>query len=514
MEKLYSTRLRASCALSDYRTACLDGLDTSDLSGSPELIGRMFEELSSIDELEKMLKESRSVVEKTMTMLTSYSPLLPDEVWAHIFRMVCNTTPCDLQGMGSNQKIISRGYYLESLSHVCSRWRSIIIELPCLWNHIDILHCHTSSERFFARGLVFISRSRNLPIHLHVASFGNSTPESDSKLDEFCAHLFGRIHTLEVICPGDRLDNSSQAVVQACLSSCQPGVLQQLSLAHFCGVSDRSIGQLSRSQELIEDVMEFVKILSLSGYYFPHLRKTWNSLIELSLCAPKDDCAYYLRQSDISQLLASCPQLSALHFGTGISDNNIIRSIPPIPLTDLEVLDLRWSGHRNYGALFSLISPTKRPLRVLLRYRFTNSSPLNSSRTRHFFLHSNIIHLSMKGPTGAVWILRLLALLPQLRVLTLIGSTLDSRSSTIPPNTSSFSRLSLLEKLRLVHCSISIYQLRNIAQVDPIKTLIVQDCNIGNYEISGEDLVGIAPEIHFIDSSGSNSRIQDWDENF
>ncbi|KAG8728989.1 hypothetical protein FRC11_009758, partial [Ceratobasidium sp. 423] len=95
---------------------------------------------------------------------------LPDEILLRIFDYVPKMKPCPA---GPRPYITKRSRFLTdpvSLSHVCSRWRRVVLNAPGLWSHIDLQPDVDTAElsRTVARLEAFLERSRPAVLDVHI----------------------------------------------------------------------------------------------------------------------------------------------------------------------------------------------------------------------------------------------------------------------------------------------------------------------------------------------------------
>ncbi|CAE6475519.1 hypothetical protein ACGC1H_006266 [Rhizoctonia solani] len=482
-------------------------------------------ELSSISAFEASIQQTRATVAQARNLIRSFVPAntLPEEIWGHIFSLVRDMQPCSLREKTRHDLKVARAWYPELLSHVCSRWRRMAISLPTLWTHIDLLPNHPHSTQLYSRGQTFTSRGKNLPLSLHVDEHHDSMLDSYTDLGVFCTPLSARIESLEVVWPHSASYYRSLAL-RPCLAACKPGVLRELSLTdNFAIYKDIPIDEpapvidepdsinwcLDLPKEFIEKLMAPVEKLSLSGLYFHWASQAYAGLTELRLL-PRDrgDVSLTISSSELVQILASSPQLRALHFGIMIHDTEPPSQLVPAQLNHLEILDLRFNTHRAYPKFFPLLSPNTKPLQLSLAFLGTGS-PLSSRRIKSFLQYSNITRLYMDGgPLLIIWLPDLLKLLPNLQTLVLTNFDINEDRSK-SPETARPPRPRHLETLRLLHCRIGISALKKVTEIYPIRNLILWSCEYqlpdGRFvvDLQGDReayFVDSASEVRFIDT--------------
>ncbi|KAH7337780.1 hypothetical protein B0J17DRAFT_664237 [Rhizoctonia solani] len=490
MEELNKANKLLSFALERYHSACSTLLNssqrTSNLPRSQTLLDCVENELSSISIYEAIMERAKAAVSRTRNMIRTPASwtILPDEIWGHVFCLVRDMHPCYLQEKTREDHKLAQTWYPELFTHVCYRWRRIAIGHSPLWTHIDIIPRHSQSKQFYDRGMAFVSRSEGSPRTLHIDDRYGSTHDAHADLSVFLAQLSTRIDALEVA-----FDSCRQPfALQSCLANCVPGTLRQLSLTdtcdeHTCIPIDRpgliadgaNSSYLDLHEDSIERTMIPIQKLYLTACYFHWGSRAYAGLTELHLL-PHSDRMLSITQSELVQVLASSPQLRMLRIGIRIAGGDTTSPLVPVRLKNLEVLDFRFGLHEVYPTFFALLSPKTKPLQMSLRYFSRDDSPLNNSVVKKFFSASKITQLYMNGPFEGIQLLDLLALLPHLRTLVLSNFSMPFGRSTSPNIFFSLWHPPL-ETLRLVNCTIGVPELQAIAEMHPIKALIVQGCN-------------------------------------
>ncbi|KAF9264034.1 hypothetical protein L218DRAFT_1076912 [Marasmius fiardii PR-910] len=172
LQQVDSRFLKADCTLSNG-----DGDRMNQLSEEEKRRLRSYEdEITQIRQRLTVLEEEKRVLEDSISKRRFASdiwPRVPPELWEIIFEMVvCTSTPKN-RDIDHSQHT-KPGLIMPSiaLSHVCPRWRSIVLNSPRLWMNIRIVldNLPRGAHRFLR---TVIKRSEGWPLDIHLSSSGS-----------------------------------------------------------------------------------------------------------------------------------------------------------------------------------------------------------------------------------------------------------------------------------------------------------------------------------------------------
>ncbi|KDN43696.1 hypothetical protein RSAG8_05886, partial [Rhizoctonia solani AG-8 WAC10335] len=310
--------------------------------------------------------------------------------------------------------------YPEVLSHVCSLWRQIVLSSPSLWSHIDIYTVGQSSQVPLSRSSAFLARAQGHELMLKCGPVESSTPESFghnahhpssdwTATDFFCSAVGPRLKSL-------RVDNHAPdttlfySIFQGSLSHARPGILADLTIADKIPQTIRNPGDNSEglagwtlpppehfgmSQPLLDDIVQSIRILRLDGHFFPWASPAYHGLVDLRLSTtrPKRGHRPFIQAAQLREILLACPKLRALDFGIKINGQNSQATLSPVPLNDLEVLNIRHLSLVLYEEFLPLLAPSGRPLKLMCQTRLKEEPTPYCPALLAFFQRSKVTRL-------------------------------------------------------------------------------------------------------------------------
>ncbi|KAF9264032.1 hypothetical protein L218DRAFT_901357 [Marasmius fiardii PR-910] len=163
LQQIDSRSLKADCTLSDG-----EGYPMNQLSEEKRRLRNYEDEITQIQQRLTVLEEEKRALEITVAKLRfalEIWPMLPIEIWRNIFAMVCAATPTVWYHDDSFGATLVMTPVV--LSHVCSRWRTIVLNSPELWTNINIIlnYLPQGADRLL-RTIMKRSKGQLLDIHL------------------------------------------------------------------------------------------------------------------------------------------------------------------------------------------------------------------------------------------------------------------------------------------------------------------------------------------------------------
>lgn len=450
-------------ALDQYIAACSAIRNRYDFhstlkSIAQEISDTLLNELEVVSSYKAKMKQAKVIINKTRNVIPATTPIhmLPPSVLSYIFQLVRDASSDDSyryrgrDSGASTPAYSSPNKYPETFSYVCSHWRRIAIESRALWSHIKVgerwsRYRYYHDERLFPRARVFAARSDPSPVDIHIISDSFSY-YANSDLNEFVASVAPRIRSFDMS-PTSTITSFSEmhkSVFESWLGNCKPGALKELVLKGNVGnnsyetieASEAPIHSNSQLLEMpyayLEDRLSSIRVLRLTGLYFPWESRAYHGLVELRLTPIRDGMNFPISQSQLRAILTASPRLRELHFGLEVTetlshdDPHIAVSLP-----DLEVVNLcstKWGGQSAHNAILPLLAPSAKPLQLSLSRPYTSTRSFLGDGTTEFIARSNVTKLHIESidinntgkfqPVVLLEIFRLLDV-PNLRALSL-----------------------------------------------------------------------------------------------
>ncbi|KAK1233661.1 hypothetical protein PQX77_003156 [Marasmius sp. AFHP31] len=180
------------------------------IQADEHLVARYNEEIARLRQTMEKLEREKAVVESRIAQRHGFvSPLrrFPVEVLNQIFSYVCSLEERTKPGFADSASLSISPFRVTTptlnLSHVCSRWRDIVIQKPSLWSSIDI-KCIGEFREGDPRPLLslYLERTQGCLLNLYFVSLWGSIE------DEVIGHdlawtafqLFPRCKSLSLRC--------------------------------------------------------------------------------------------------------------------------------------------------------------------------------------------------------------------------------------------------------------------------------------------------------------------------
>ncbi|KAH7325183.1 hypothetical protein B0J17DRAFT_682526 [Rhizoctonia solani] len=382
--------------------------------------------------------------------------LLPPEILINVFYLLCNTQTPRCSSAAQLLDKASRPFFKQPiiLSHVCSYWRHIAINLPLLWSHIDLFPDQYRDPILSARSETFAARSAHVPLDLHIIIhpvepvlrfYAPPEADSDSTIFPFLTAVAHRVWSLTVTSDSGRFDDDGGfcgLVLAAIFTDCTPGALTAVSIVACIELySDYAVNahtlDSSWTEATIDDLWLPVTILQLSGYFVKWDSKAYHGLAELRL----SDCGTP-NSSILTSIFQSSPQLRVLEldrFEGRIHEDSLLS---PVPLDKLEVLMLAAIPDGHFASILRLITPGSKPITLSISNPHEYSTGFISRRElQKFVARSNISRLCVYASWSYTQISDVLSIMPSVHVLALnnfclVGDEEDALiTSTLPLDT-------------------------------------------------------------------------------
>ncbi|KAK6977961.1 F-box domain-containing protein [Favolaschia claudopus] len=257
---------------------------------------------------------------------------LPNEIISEIFIWFIPPYPDELPPIGSSSPT--------SLTHICRKWREIALATPQLWRTIvidDGLHWSWEVQAEIAE--TWMSRSKSLPLSVHVTNFGDSSPTLCSLISQTARW--------------EHITLMLQDVDSQMLSNAMP-LLRQLYLHADGAINIVVCGD-----------MPLLRTVHLGLFAIGNVALPWAQLTSLSL--------EYAYMDELGPILPQTPNL--VYLSLEIDRNGDGVAIPEIRLLCLQSCDLD-SREPCPEFLNILIAPALRSLRLTERF-LGDDDPIN-----------------------------------------------------------------------------------------------------------------------------------------
>ncbi|KAH7325188.1 hypothetical protein B0J17DRAFT_682538 [Rhizoctonia solani] len=369
--------------------------------------------------------------------------LLPVEILAHVFVLVCAAYPCPWVTTPTSVEEDIPMSILILLSHVCSHWRRVAIATSGLWTHVDIDPSRVSKEQLPIRTRTYLARSSEQSVDIHIiysALDDLPSPTAQRILTQFFTDIAPRTRGVTVkVSDWTTGQDFCVRVISNFLSTCISGALTQFAMKLASSPRDDRQALTEQIEPILEVFGPSITALRLEDFYPKWTSKLYCGLTELRMNGYGS-----IAESALLAILKLSPMLRALEVQIDVTDPSPIHvSVDPVILEDLEVLILECCQLALPPILMRIVQPGPKPLtlwigysaiRSILRHR---SSSGGSEVIKRFFASSNITRLLVSHLDDYVRLANLLTLTPKVRVLALVvdlfARIIEDESALPPP---------------------------------------------------------------------------------
>ncbi|KAL5638839.1 hypothetical protein ACGC1H_003256 [Rhizoctonia solani] len=441
--------------------------------------------------LEIKLRRAKSAIYRTRNYSSTLVPIhsLPQELLTHIFLLVSRSQHnCSDYGL-------DLGNRPEVISHVCSWWRELVLNLPSFWSVIRLAVIGDSAQ--LSRAITFAKRADplSLDLQLHsqtsLAHFGSVADPSS-----FLATVSPRVRSLRLAIASANNFMSYSSTLSACLAHCNLGMLKTIITSYVSfGKNTRYYVFFDRATSipaylsdehayLVGDSipnqnLAFITNLRLSGWYPSWTSTAYHGLIELQLLSTAAPNHVLISEHHLLGILGASPALRILEFDLEIVVSHLAdEAIVPVQLECLESLKVGLVAGRKLGDLVRWLFPGSIPFQLSLSDTDDEdipalSLPLLDHDVTSFFSRSNIkeVHAAFFNS----WSLdKISNLCPHLHTLALESFNFSNNSEQtshpiLPPN---------LESLFLLDCLVVPQPtFINATHSPALKSLLLWNCS-------------------------------------
>ncbi|QRV88560.1 F-box-like protein [Ceratobasidium sp. AG-Ba] len=486
---------QASC--DTFRAACMASLGQPDgFANLEETLLAINSRLGCLETYEDTLRNERmllAAMRNTSGTLVRINSL-PPEVLAKVFK------PSKTCYIGH------KSVRLYELSHVCTRWRRIVLNTPDLWTHIDI-----GPRVPNARSRLFLENSRNNPICVHLSEGLESYKESklqDNVIHEVVQTLMPhiqRVHTLDIQSQVDQ--RLPMAVAQIWLEFGDPRLPKALSifLPDGNGTSTVIDGSDKTGIRLEHPENTHQILCTIRKLHVQAARFSWNSPAYRDLTdlrAYGETFVFNLKAPELFNILASSPNLETLRLESIVVSRPKGWTVPlPIAFNRLRTLMVHRYPLDSLVVLLSMITLVSECTVSVGTYNPDDSEIVA------FFSRSRITTLCQSFFYGNDGILSLgshLDVLPHLRTIVLRDVDASRVIGRLPVVHGASHPLDII----LVCSSVSMEALKHIIPALKARSVRLERCHIwGGWPISNleRSLVELYPQIKFSSSDNDST---------
>lgn len=400
------------------------GTTLSDYALNPELLERATIEVDqysrSLAMRIKHLEATRVTLNKIRNKSTSLVPInkLPREVLLCALRFSLQGQFCSSNDYPLSYRIKQMtNRTLLTLTHVCTRWRSLVLSTTSLWSKIYLKyeesgHFLKSSDRVQA----YLERAHDHPLDFDFHG-ENVTSETDvAKINTHLQQYLKSIGVLRLVnfpCSSILLD-----FIASLLAPGRPGSVHTLTIW-----TEGKSGPFPRihstntalTRQLVDSFLQPIRSVRLGRVYFDWDNSIYHNLVTLQLGGLMSEHSPTLNQ--ILRILSACPELERLQLNYMHILADEETSLQPVTLTKLVCLDLKGIGAEAISLLLPMIVPLSQGLSMRVDL-YPNAS--DAVRAIQLFLsHAGVTRLLISCPAGSEGISGYLSAVPDLHVLVL-----------------------------------------------------------------------------------------------
>ncbi|KAG8747951.1 hypothetical protein FRC11_012205 [Ceratobasidium sp. 423] len=342
------------------------------------LAAALAKQLPIIDLFREKLNLTAVFSGRSMNASPSLVPIhiLPPEILTRIFKSVLDNNPHShsLRGWSRN---------IQDLISICTYWREVAFDSPVLWTHIDLLvqvgHTdHIPMVPNLDVAKVYVERTAQMLLDVHIIDQTSEVaPEHDAActlLVSFLASIAPRVRSLTFEA---RHPRPYSPIFTALFNNCDPGTLTTLVTRTDPGYIDYLDTEIDHDPELnprillvdvsrkrLDEIYLGLTVLEL-GYVYPRWTSSaYHGLTELRL---KSGWIPEITESQFVTALEHSPGLRVLECAIRLAHSlEMDKTVEPIPLNDLEVVNLGRNDSSEAEAIVRWLLPGSNPLQLLI----------------------------------------------------------------------------------------------------------------------------------------------------
>ncbi|KDN46580.1 hypothetical protein RSAG8_04233, partial [Rhizoctonia solani AG-8 WAC10335] len=344
---------------------------------SPKLAAALAAQFSIIGTFKEKLDLTKRVAGRSMNTSSSLVPIhmLPSEILTCVFKLALDTS--------SSPYHSDVGWYrdFQMVISVCSYWHQVAFDLPDLWTHIDLQVTVKQDDEIddyfmipnfnLAKFQVTNCAQMRLDVHIiddtSIASPGHST--TCTSLVPFIASIAPRVRSLifEAWIPP-----AYRCVLTALFNNCTPGkfsaLVTRIDLSEIYFLDTKANPELSGSDLLFEvdekhldEVYQGMTVLELGSVYPRWSSMGYRGPTELRLKGGHTG----VTERQLVEALKRCPGLRVLECAIHLTGSlGIDEPVDPIPLNDLEVVNLGLNEYWRADNILRWLAPGAKPLQL------------------------------------------------------------------------------------------------------------------------------------------------------
>lgn len=347
-----------------------------DSSFLEEATSEVHQDLSCMATRMDNLEKTQVILRQIRNSSASLVPInkLPPEILLHVFQILTFQNSCRQY----HSSISSLGQHkvremLLTLTHVCTRWRTIVVGAPSFWSHIH-LDVKTFERLDDSCNLIeaYFQRANDQPLCIQFD--GRSGVHISSRITRRIAdclhpHL-KRVELLHLINVNDY--SGLLQLLTLWLTNGKGGSVHTLVVWLNNQQRDWKLHSINAlSEQRVNSCLLPVRVLRLNGVYFDWTSQVYHNLLMLQVGSLRDEATPTLQE--ITTILASSPQLQTLQLSNMTISNTSSAVIQPVVLNNLKVLDLLHLDPEAVCMLLALIVLPSKDLSVRVDLQPSNS---------------------------------------------------------------------------------------------------------------------------------------------
>ncbi|QRV81976.1 F-box-like protein [Ceratobasidium sp. AG-Ba] len=238
---------------------------------------------------------------------------------------------------------------LANVMLINKRWRRAAVNTPSLWSHLDLVVGGPQEDCYLGRTQLCLTRSLQLPIHVHVIDHRLGYDAKCIRLIELLKPHAHRIASLHLQLGLEQQND----IIFGLFASAARCHAKELCLSNGQLVDETEVSQALSDSRLSHFLLP-LQTLAMSGVVLPPNSPACRNLTTLKLVSYLD-IATHLTRPDLMATLTCCPGLRSLTL-IGYELGNYSPTANTISLPQLELLDLRQATVTQILGIISFIT--------------------------------------------------------------------------------------------------------------------------------------------------------------
>ncbi|KAG8796304.1 hypothetical protein FRC12_000719 [Ceratobasidium sp. 428] len=438
------------------------------------------EKILSLSSLQATVESAKAPLWHSRGKSTTLAPIhkLPVEILGYIFTLV---QPCCVHHkIIQKRSQISKSQLVDALSMVCSLWRKVALSTRELWSHLDftINVKHVLFGLLYGRARLWIERARGCPLHLHPHEFHRSGKADTKVIKGLLRPNLQHAASVHIWSNSDSTPFEDFTWELALMQKVCP-MIREVSIEYESKTTN-FIRLPPRYFSSKDGFYDSVSVLHLHRAGVPRDSCICQKLTDLRLEGLGSACPSL---AQLAAILAASPGLRSLALSRLDSETILDFYGNPIPLNDLEVLNIGGLQEKWLSPVLRLLAPGPRPLSMSV-----TPWPEDCKVLEAFFERSNVTRLFFDHSCSPIWNPLPHYLRPSLQVLAIAHSLeflTKEQPNIISTSADTLHGLNISSKLRSLHLvasSIKPELLIPAVSAHPLEALWLTDCSIQDHK--------------------------------